>query len=79
MHDETPQPEPAAQTENTNPSDDPAIERSITGSIINDAVQVIAPAVPIVTAWGLAKLDQHNESKPDAPEIILPPGVNEEK
>jgi hypothetical protein len=39
---------------------------------------LVAPLLPVVAQWGKDAWDAHNEGKQDAPEILLPPGVEDE-
>ncbi len=78
MTDETPQPEPTPQVENTDRSSDPAIEhRSVEGTLLEAGIALI-PVIPVAAQVGQKIWDGHKESQPDAPEIILPPGVEDD-
>jgi hypothetical protein len=80
MQDETPQQVATAQGGNVETitgdatTAETAEERCIGGAVM-DAAVIIAPTLPVVAAWGLKKLDEHNEQKQQQPEIILPPGT----
>ena len=70
MSDETSQPPQQEQPQSVERCTDPA---AVAAAVIS-TVGALSPVV----AWGLGKLDDHNAQKQDQPQVILPPGVEDD-